>query len=144
MRYAIWFLVVLALPIHAAVYRWEDATGKTHYGQRAPADAANVKKITIRKATDPAKKQVRATAPEAQKKAGARPASSGKRVAMVEEDAVARKAERCARATAREKAVSASDSLTRRSRRGTRMILSHRQEQRARLQARQAVSRWCR
>ncbi len=151
MRCAIWFLIVLVLPVQAAVYRWEDAAGKTHYGEKAPVGAVNVRKISINSASEPKKRTVRAAKkPTSSAEPGnASTAKSktkkGKAVVVVGADVDdQRTAERCRRAVARRKTVSEARMLTRRSRTGARMVLSHREEEHARLQARLAVRRWCR
>lgn len=38
---------VLAAPLHADVYRWVDARGSVSYGQKPPAGAQNVRRLSM-------------------------------------------------------------------------------------------------
>ncbi len=39
-KFIVGLALILCLPIHAEVYRWTDANGKVHFGDKKPAEAA--------------------------------------------------------------------------------------------------------
>ena len=105
MKKALLLLILMALPlmVHAQVYKWKDASGKTIYSDVPPP--SNVKQESIigsKPVTPAAAPSVAPVAPAATATAGAPAAASDPKKAAADKDAEARKRQEEAEAAKKE------------------------------------------
>ncbi len=141
---AMLIFVFCALPVSAGIYRWVDADGKVHFGDRPPAAETTEEMNIPQTPASPGTSSDRATDRRRLLQQIQEERENRRETARNKADEKKERERRCVLAKDRLRIYSESSSLYDLTQDGERRVLSFDERERVTRKAEQAVKRWCR